>query len=90
VIIGQGSNYQGRVNNLDSATQEEGGTLQPLQNVEQQNMNNRLDILEELVEYAGDPIQRINPETTLRIGFININGVLSSSGDPKTKGYLTQ
>jgi hypothetical protein len=70
---------------LDSVTLEEAGTLRPPQNVEQHNMNNRLDISEELVEHVGDSIKEINPENTLRIGFININGVPSSAGDPKNK-----
>jgi hypothetical protein len=41
--------------------------------------------LEERLEYFGDQLGRINNESTLRIGFININGLLSRTEHPKNK-----
>lgn len=66
-------------------TLEEDDTSHPQQNVDTSNRNNRLDILEDTVEYVGDMIRRINQDNILRIGFININGVPSLSEDPKNK-----
>jgi hypothetical protein len=64
---------------------EENDTSQPQQNVDNNTRNNQIDISEDTVEYVGDTIRRINEDHILRVGFININGVPSSSEDPKNK-----
>jgi hypothetical protein len=56
-----------------------------MQNTIPRQDNTREDILQASEEYVGNQIRRINTGTTLRIGFLNINGLPPSTDDPKNK-----
>jgi hypothetical protein len=59
--------------------------FQVQQNVASDIDNIQDDILEERNEHFGDQLRKINPITTLCIGFININGMPFTAENPKNK-----
>jgi hypothetical protein len=75
----------GKGNNCDSETQEDAGPFQALQNVADNIEQPQDDILNEGHEHFGNQIRKINIANTLRIGFININGMPMTSASPKNK-----
>jgi hypothetical protein len=82
MITNQGSDLQGKSISMNPETKEDDGLFQP---TSLSSRDIRQDIITEKKEYFGDQLKSINQEHTLRIGFININGLPLSAEHPKNK-----
>ncbi len=81
----QNSSYRGRGNNLNLDTMVEGGPPQVQQMELSGADSTRIDINRESNEHFGDQIRQINQDQTIRIGFINVNGLPMTTDNPKNK-----